>query len=227
MKVAIIDQNEHDLDELSHYLLNYLNPDIDIFLYRFDDNNEFIKILFEMIDFSIFFINNETCQLLTFMTIQELYPNASIIVTTSNQSMIDLNNHQLLFKPFDKTKLFRCFDYWIKSHRIHNHLIKVKHQDYYRYLHIRDIYYFESYYGHVYVHTKNKKYLAKTKELYKYENALIHHGFLSIHKSLLVNSRKIKTASLDQYHLKNDTILYPSARKKNQAFKKYQELMTK
>lgn len=224
MKIALFDQNDHDLNHLSTLILKNSELSRELFIFKFSNEDEFIQFLFKNISYSYFFINSESCQSTTLLIIKELYPDIPIILTTRNQTLRHLNDVKLLFKPYQLEDINRCIDYWLTYHN-HSRFIKVYDQDHYLHIPVQDIYYLESYYGQVHVHLKDQEYIACQKELYKYENKLEHLDFLSIHKSILINYHKIKKASLFQYHLLNDVILIPSSRKKSSAFKKYLDLL--
>lgn len=223
MKVAIVDKDKVQLDILSNEICEHYFPEEDIFVYKFLDLKEFIEFLYNGLQYKIVFLDDTTCDLVTIKTIQELLPEAIIIVLTSKSDFVPLNNHEILTKPYKAKQIYNMLVYNIKNVCLKPKHIKVIDRDCVRYINTNSIYYFESYYGRIYVHTRNHKFIADTSSLYQYENLLFRYGFVSIHKSIIINMRKVKRASLEEYVLLNDIVLYASARKKYKAFNTYQE----
>ncbi|MFV0395436.1 MAG: LytR/AlgR family response regulator transcription factor [Coprobacillaceae bacterium] len=223
MKIAIVDKNTEYLNDLSDEICSHYYPEEDIFAYKFNNVDEFMKILFDGIHFKIVFLDNDTCDIITVKTVQELLPETIIIGVTDDTSIIPLNNHQLLIKPYTPSSVHNALLHSIKHATIKPNKIKVMHGSRYSYIELQHIYYFESYYGKVYIHTHKNRYLATNQFLYQYTDLLSHYGFVSIHKSILVNMDKIKFATIDEYVLLNDKILYPSVRKRVKAYKDFKK----
>lgn len=221
MKVAVVDKDKKQLNHLADEICGHYFPEEDVFVYKFLDNTEFIDFLYQGIQYKFVFLDDETCDLLTVKTVQELLPDAMIIGLTSKHDFIPLNNYQVLTKPYQSSKILDTLLYAMKNSTVKPKQIKVIDGSRVRYIDTDAIYYFESYYGKVYVYTYNNKYLADNHSLYQYENMLHRYGFVSIHKSIIVNMNKIRSASLDEYTLRNDKVIYASARKKHKAFKTY------
>lgn len=221
MKVAVVDKNKEQLNALADEICSHYFPEEDIFVYKFMDNTEFIDFLYQGLQYKFVFLDDDTCDLITIKTVQELLPSAMIIGLTEKQSFIPLNNYQVLTKPYQSTQVLNTLLYAMQNSTIKPEQIKVFDGNRIRYLDTNAIYYFESYYGKVYVHTYNNKYLAENPSLYQYENMLHRYGFVSIHKSIIVNMNKVRCANLDEYTLRNDEVIYASARKKHKAFKTY------
>lgn len=223
MKVAIVDKDKTQLDTLSNEICEHYFPEEDIFVYKFLEHQEFIEFLYNGLQYKMVFLDDSTCDLITVKTVQELLPEAIIIVLTSRKDFIPLNNHEIITKPYDSRKIYDMLVYNVKKVCLKPNKIRVIDRDCVRYVDTNSIYYFESYYGHVYVHTRHHKFIADNRSLYQYENLLFRYGFVSIHKSIIINMRKVKRASLEEYTLIDDTVLYSSARKKYKAFNTYQE----
>lgn len=219
MKVAIVDKDKECLDILSDEICSHYFPEEDVFVYKFEKNTEFIKMLFKGIDFKVVFLDNQTSDIIAVKTIQELLPETLIIGVTDDTSIIPLNNHHLLIKPYTPASVHNALLHSIKQATIKPNKIKVMHGSRYTYIELQNIYYFESYYGKVYVHTHKNQYLATNASLYQYTDLLSRYGFLSVHKSILINMDKVKFATIDEYVLFNDKIVYPSVRKRVQAYK--------
>lgn len=226
MKLAIVDKNKKYLHALADEICSYYFPEEDVFVYKFDTNHEFIKVLFDGMHFHIIFLDNATSDIITVKTVQELLPETIIIGTTDDTQHIPLNNHQLLCKPYVPITIHRALLYTMKQATIKPNKIKIKYGVRYGYIDLHHIHYLESYYGKVYVHTYKHKYEATNPCLYQFTDLLSRYGFVSIHKSLLVNMDKIQSATIDEYVLYNHKVLYPSVRKRVSAyktFKKYSE----
>lgn len=223
MKVAIVDKDKTQLDILSNEICEHYFPEEDIFVYKFVEHDEFIEFLYEGLQYKFVFLDDTTCNLITIKTVQELLPEAIVIVLTSRTDFIPLNNFEVLTKPYDLKRIYDTLVYSVKHATVKPNQIRVLDRDTIRYIDTDMIYYFESYYGKVYVHTHNHKYVADNCSLYQYENLLFRYGFVSIHKSIIINMKKVKNASLEEYTLRNDVVLYSSARKKYKAFNTYKE----
>lgn len=222
MKIAVVDKNEKYLSDLADEICSHYFPEEDVFVYKFNTNVEFINILFCCIDFKIVFLDNDTCNIITVKTVQELLPEALIIGITDDSTIIPLNNHQLLSKPYAPVDIHNALLHGLKHATVKPNKIKAIHGSRYTYIELQHIFYFESYYGKVYIHTHKNRYLATNPFLYQYTDLLSHYGFVSIHKSILINMDKVKSATIDEYVLYNDKIMYPSVRKRVKAYKTYQ-----
>lgn len=221
MKIAIVDNNKKYLDNLSDEICSHYFPEEDVFVYKFDTNTEFMDILFDTIDFKIVFLDNASCDIVTVKTVQELLPETIIIAMSDDTSVIPLNNHQLLMKPYTPVEIHNALLHSIKHATVKPNKIKVMHGSRYMYVELKHIYYFESYYGKVYIHTHTNRYLTTNPLLYQFADLLSRYGFVSIHKSILINMDKVKLATIDEYILFNDKILYPSVRKRVSAYKTF------
>ena len=80
MKIALFDQNDHDLNHLSTLILKNSELSRELFIFKFNNEDEFIQFLFKNISYSYFFINSESCQSTTLLIIKELYPDIPIIL---------------------------------------------------------------------------------------------------------------------------------------------------
>ena len=221
MKIAIIDKDKNCLDMLADEICSHYFPEEDVFVFKFQTNAEFIKMLFKGIDFKVVFLDNETSDVVAVKTVQELLPETLIIGVTNDTSIIPLNNHQLLIKPYTPASVHEALLHSIKQATIKPNKIKVLHGSRFTYIELKHIYYFESYYGKVYIHTHKNQYVATNSSLYQYTDLLSRYGFLSVHKSILINMDKVKYATIDEYILLNDKIMYPSVRKRVQAYKQF------
>lgn len=221
MKVAIVDKNKEELDNLSNEICSHYFPEEDIFVFKFLDNDEFIDFLYQGLQYKFVFLDDTTSDLITFKTVQELLPEAIIICLTKRTDFIPLNNFEVLTKPYDSKLVFETLVHSMKHATVKPNRIRVMDGNRTRYVDTDAIYYFESYYGNVYVYTYSNKFLADNHSLYQYENLLHRYGFVAIHKSIIINMAKVKAASVEEYTLKNDKVLFASARKKHKAFKTY------
>ncbi len=222
MKIAIVDVNIKDLNLLSDEICSHYFPEQDIFIYKFNTNQEFMDLLFANVQFKIIFLDTLSSDIVTFKTIQELLPEAVVIGMYEDKSVIPLNNHQLLQKPYTPIVIHNALLHAIKRTSIRPSQLKVMDGSRNRYIPLSKVYYLESYYRKVYVHTQKHSYIASHSLLHQYVDLLSRYGFVSIHKSILINMDKIQSATMDEYVLDNQKILYPSVRKRQEAYKKYQ-----
>lgn len=226
MKVAIVDRYLIDQKTLSdeickHYF--YPTKKEDVFVYQFDDNKEFIEYMYDGVDFRIAYLEESSTDLVTFKTIQELLPNCAIVLLTSRNDYIPLNNFDILTKPYDSQRIYDTLVYHMDATRIKPRYIRVNERRRIRYIDTDSVYYLESNYGKVYVHTKDTSYVGEYRFYRQYDELLCIHGFISISQSLLINVDKVVSSNGIDYHLDDGTILRASQRKRVEAFRYYQQ----
>lgn len=223
MKVAIVDHNKDELNQLSNEICEHYFPIEDIFVYKFDDVKEFIQFLYNGYQYRFVFLDEQSIDLITLKTIEELLPECPTIILTTRNDFIPLNNHHILQKPYDPIAIYNTLEYHVFHTKVRPQSIPVDNRNAISNIPIDEIYYIESYYGKVYIHTKDKKYTGRNLNFYYYELLLERFGFLAIHKSIMLNIEKVKRANLEFYILHNDTELKPSARKKYIAYNAFIE----
>lgn len=225
MKVAIVDRYLIDLKTLADEICkHYFYPkEEDVWVYQFDYNAEFMDYLYEGLDFRIVYLDETTCDFITFKTVQELLPHCAIVLLTKRDDYIPLNNYDILTKPYDGQRVYDSLVYHIKRTKIRPNYIKVNNRGQIGYVDIDDIVYIESNYGKVYVHTKDDEHVARELSYRYYHKLLDPHGFISISQSFLVNVDHITSSDSHHYILSNGTKLKASTRRKVNAFKKYIE----
>lgn len=226
MKVAIVDQNKQQLDHLSNEICDHYFPIEDIFVYKFTDTKEFIDFLYKGYQYRFVFLDESSIDILLLKTIEELLPDCPTIILTNRNDFIPLNNHHILTKPYDSIQIYKTLEYHVFNTKVRPIHLPVDDRNAIRYIPLEEIYYIESYYGKVYIHTKDAKYVGRNLNFYYYELLLEKFEFLSIHKSIMIQINKVKRANLDTYILYNDIELSPSARKKHQAYNSYIEQTT-
>lgn len=221
MKVVIVDRNQDDLDKLGEYLVNYKSNNVVIF--KYNNPLEFQKYILKGYSFDIIYLDEHALPLSIMILIQHLLPEAHLIILTENKNFIYYSFDDLLLKPINKNILYHNLSMIKQILSLKSIKLLCYKNKREIYLNSNDIYYLESYYGHVYVHSKNDTYLARMRHLHQYDYVLYKLGFLLIHKSIILNINKIKEANVNEYILDNGKILYPSVRRKYQAFKLYQQ----
>lgn len=223
MKVVIFDKNKEELDELANEMCEHYFKIEDVFFYKFTDKDELYEFLYKGYQYRFIFLDEESSDIFLLKTIEELLPECPVIIMTKNKDHIPLNNNRILYKPYDIAEVYRVLQYHVYNTFVRPVKVPVDDRNAIRYIWVDDIYYIDSYYGKVYIHTFDKTYVGRSPNFYYYEVLLERFGFLSIHKSILVQMSKIKLASLTQYTLNNDIVLKPSVRRRHVALNKYQD----
>lgn len=225
MKVAIVDQDKNNLDRITNYLANYKMSHTDLVIFQYFDILEFKKHVLNNYHFDIIYIDEYSLPL-SFLTIIEYKsPHAYLIIMTEDKTIMKYHQDNLLLKPIEKDAFennLQIIEQMISLRSIKLLCYKNKRE---AYIDSKDIYYIESYYGQIFVYTKDNMYTARLNNLHQYDEILYKQGFLVIHKSIIINMNKVETANVNEYILDNGKILYPSVRKKYQAFKFYQQYM--
>lgn len=223
MKVAILDKNKEQLDQLSNELCEHYFTIDHIFFYKFTLRDELMEFLFNGYQYRFIFLDEDSADLILIKTIEELLPNCPVIIMTADKKHIHLNNHMLLYKPYSIAQIFDVLNFHVYNTLVRPTKIPVNDRNIIIHIPVDKIYYLDSYYGKVYIHTVDGCYIGRNKNFYSYEIMLEKFGFLSIHKSIMINIEKVKSASIDEYMLLNDIKLKPSARRKHKALKSYIE----
>ncbi len=213
MRIAVCDDNQIILDEISDMIDEYSEKsrakiqhscfssykeildridDFDLFLldYRMDDSNgnademngmEFAKV-----------IRQKTGNI------------KSIIFITAYPEVVyeafEVRAYRFLTKPIEKEKLFKAFEDYFNSSTNENVLI-VKANDEIHIINISDIYYLEVSRKDTFIYFKDKC-MKCHRTISSFEKELEPYGFMRIHRSFIINTRRIvsfdtRTAKLD------------------------------
>lgn len=213
MRIAVCDDNRIILDEISSMLDEYSESqkikiryscfenyeeiadridDFDLFLldYRMDDSNkdndgingmEFAKLLREK--------SGKTKSVIFITAYPEIVYDA-----------FEVRAYRFLTKPIDKQKLFKALDDYIVSYSDTETLL-VKANDEVHLINISDIYYLEVSRKDTFIYFKDRC-LKCHRTISSFEKELEPYGFMRIHRSFIINTRRIvsfdtRTAKLD------------------------------
>ena len=232
MKIAICDDNKHDIEAIRCILLNndYMkqNGQITVFTSSSELHEDLKKSVYDVVFLDVDMPEINGIELGKY--INQKSPNTYIIfVTNYSQYAVeafDCEAFHYLLKPIDEYKANRIINNLIQKYRERNkyHVIKIKTET--KRIPIKDIYYIEYCRRHVIYHLKDRVYetVGKFSDIYK---ELKEFGFYQIHQGYIVNMEKIIDFDKFSVILQDDKTVMMSTRKRSEvimAYAKYIEV---
>lgn len=211
MEIAIFSNSPEVNDKIKLFIDRYFNKKKNLKFHLYSKGKRLLNDLEEGRKYNYILVDEQCCSHITMNSLLRLVPRERLI---SFYSHIDRRK-----SVTSSTKSYSLYDLYAS---LKNNVIAAK-DDRRKIinLHISDIYYFESYYNNVYAYTKDERYLTDQRSLQHYCDLLVKQGFISIHKSILINRAHVLKASRNSYELDNGKVIYPSNKRKNNAFDIY------
>lgn len=211
MEIAIFSNNPKVNDRIKLFIDRFFDKKKDLTIHMYQKGKRLLNDINNGKKYNYIFVDEHSCSNITLSQLLSVFPQDRLI------TFYDFADT----KPDLKQEITECSLYDVYN-SFKSNIIPVKDSRGNTInLHISDVYYFESYYNNVYAYTKDNKYLTKERSLQYFCNFLIKEGFISIHKSILVNRLHVVRANRNAYELDNKQIIYPSNKRKNNAFDVY------
>jgi two-component system LytT family response regulator len=211
IKVIIIDDEQHCIDTMQSEL-EKTNQEIQI-VATYNSATEAIKIL-PALSFDILFLDIEMPKLngFEFLKLLPTYNFTVIFTTAYSQYAITAFKYaafDFLLKPIHATDIESCLERWQHSFKLRSNVQQINYlkeiiddktkpyritittKNGYHFINIADIIYCESDSNYTIFHLHEDRKIIASKTLKEFEQLLLQHQFIRIHKSYLVNQQKI------------------------------------
>lgn len=145
-----------------------------------------------------------------------------IFITQYNEIVYDsftVQTHRFLLKPVDKEKLYEALDSSLLPAAASGH-ISIRYGGNVTLVSVEDILYIEVSHKELYICTEKEQILCR-RSISSVEDELAGYGFFRVHRSYLVNMRKVRTFNQKTIELNGDEILPISARKYSEFCREY------
>lgn len=228
MRIAICDDNITILDEISSMLDEYLeNSKVKISYSCFKsyrdisdsiDDFDLFLLDYRMDDYSA--KSNEPSGMEFAKSLREKYGNSkTVIFITAYPEIVydafEVRAYRFIPKPIVKEKLFKAIDDYLASHTDTDMLL-VKTNDEVNVININDIYYLEVSRKDTFIYFKDSCIKCR-RTITSFEKELEPYGFMRIHRSFIINTRRIVSFDTRTARLDNGEKIFISQ-------KKYQDL---
>jgi len=223
MRIAICDDNQHFIRELSDMILSKYKS-LDLLIDSFSCGEDIVshyknsKVVFDFILLDIEM--NEMDGLQTAKIIHEIAPNTIIIIITSHVELAlsgyEVSAFRFLEKPVNAIKLFEAIEA-VKAQIKSEKVIRIKNQDGEFAVNVRDILFIEANGQHTAIRTKDKI-ISHRHNISHYMTELADYDFVSVHRSYLINLKHVKRFTNQEVMLE-ENIKIPISRLRYQKFK--------
>jgi DNA-binding LytR/AlgR family response regulator len=148
-------------------------------------------------------------------TVQIVYISAK---TEYAMELFEFRPMNFLVKPINRSQIDKLMDKYLRITGQNEQFFEYKKKTNFFKVPLAEILYFESHNRKVYIQMTDKKddFYGSMDDVYKIVKG---HCFLFIHKSIIVNYRKIKKISYEQVTMIDDTVL-PISQSRRSAIKK-------
>jgi len=209
MRIAVCDDEKICRDEIIKNITPYKNSYSEMEITEFSCGENLIEAYESGNQFDIIFLDIQMKNfdgVETAKKIRETDRNALIIFITSHTKFVPdtfrVNAFQYLTKPVKKEDIITDFERAVEKYKIDNskHIIKWKDKTYT--FEIKDIYYIESYYRHLFICNGENKFESFGK-LSDIENKFNNYSFVRCHRNIMVNMSYIESIGQGEILLKN------------------------
>lgn len=225
MKIAVCDDELVAREEIVTCLEDYsverkLDVDYEVF-------ESYVLLADRIAEFDVFIMDYQTPEIdgMTFAKkIREEFGDGKVIifVTSFSEIVYDsflVKTHRFLVKPVDKNKFFEALDSYLLADKNSKKMI-IKNDGYTNVFDSSDILYIEACGKESYIYFENEQVVTK-KTIASLEDELRGNNFYRIHRTYLVNMKKIKGFDRKCVEMINGEKIEISARKYSAFCKEY------
>jgi len=232
MRIAVCDDNKIILNEISEMLEEYLEKSkIKASYYCFESYND---ISGRTDDFDLFLLDyrmddfsaksNEPNGMEFAKMLREKYGNSkTVIFITAYPEIVydsfEVRAYRFLTKPIVKEKLFKAIDDYLASHTDTDTLL-IKMNDEVNVINISDIYYLEVSRKDTFIYFKDTCIKCR-RTISSFEKELEPYGFMRIHRSFIINTRRIVSFDTRTARLDNGEKIFISQKKYSELCEAY------
>ena len=232
MRIAVCDDNRIILNEISEMLEEYLEKSkIKASYYCFESYND---ISGRTDDFDLFLLDyrmddfsaksNEPDGMEFAKVLREKYGNSKTVIFITAYSEIvydsfEVRAYRFLTKPIVKEKLFKAIDDYLASHTDTDTLL-IKTNDEVNVINISDIYYLEVSRKDTFIYFKDTCIKCR-RTISSFEKELEPYGFMRIHRSFIINTRRIVSFDTRTARLDNGEKIFISQKKYSELCEAY------
>lgn len=232
MRIAVCDDNRIILNEISEMLEEYLEKSkIKASYYCFESYND---ISGRTDDFDLFLLDyrmddfsaksNEPDGMEFAKVLREKYGNSkTVIFITAYPEIVydsfEVRAYRFLTKPIVKEKLFKAIDDYLASHTDTDTLL-IKTNDEVNVINISDIYYLEVSRKDTFIYFKDTCIKCR-RTISSFEKELEPYGFMRIHRSFIINTRRIVSFDTRTARLDNGEKIFISQKKYSELCEAY------
>jgi len=231
MRIAICDDEKSCREDILMHLKQN-NYEIKInSLDEFSSGEELVKSYDNGKKYDVIFLDvemNEISGLEAAKRIRQTDQDVIFIFFTNHKEYVydslKLSIFDYLIKPVNKNILGELFLRIIEKYKRQHYLIEIKSKDGIDTIEVKDIAFIESNNRHIVINKVNNNKIICTGNLSYYEDLLSSYGFISCHKSVLINLGFIKAINQSNITTKDNRIVEMSVRKRREclsAFNKY------
>lgn len=232
MRIAVCDDNRIILNEISEMLEEYLEKSkIKASYYCFESYND---ISGRTDDFDLFLLDyrmddysaksNETSGMEFAKSLRKKYGNSkTVIFITAYPEIVydafEVRAYRFIPKPIVKEKLFKAIDDYLASHTDTDTLL-IKMNDEVNVINISDIYYLEVSRKDTFIYFKDTCIKCR-RTISSFEKELEPYGFMRIHRSFIINTRRIMSFDTRTARLDNGEKIFISQKKYSELCEAY------
>lgn len=225
MKIAVCDDEKISLEAVVTYIEDYCAERKSSLEYECFTNYPDLEPRIDEFDFFVMDYQTPEIDGLTFARkIREVHgeQKAIIFVTSFSEIVYDsfeVRTHRFLVKPLDKMKFFEAIDSFMSTNMC-NPRIAIKSDGETDVLNISDILYVEVDDKETVFYTAENQYISRMT-ISSVESELIPHGFFRVHRSFLINMKKISRFDKTSVMFENGESVPISKRNYSEFCKKY------
>lgn len=228
MKIAICDDENAAIQNVVTNIEDYsIERKIDI---EYETFNRYPDLEPRIGEFDVFIMDYQTPEIdgLSFARIiREKYgENKTIIFVTSYADIVydtfEVRAHRFLIKPINKAKFFEAMDAIIALTNTNKNLV-LKKEGRTEVVPISDIFYIEVANKESYIYLEEDQVVCH-RSMSQLEDELVPHGFFRVHRTYLVNMKKIKSYDMKNIEFTNNEKIPMSKRRYKEFCEQYLEI---